>query len=192
MDGLGWNRLSQTWSERPAVRFYCACIAVSATAVVACFLALQSWRAHTLTQATALLAAEAVAERMAMSASEGRAQLLPADGHPALRLDAQPEPHEVVHRLERSARALNVDLRRIEVSQVSPAAQALGRVRCTVVAEGRYADLKQWMATWSGEMPSATISLLRLQRAESWQEARPVLEWSGSITVWSRPLGGGR
>jgi hypothetical protein len=184
---LGGDALGRVWPESAQARFVWACIFTAGAFSLAFALAVQAWRVEALSQSTAAQANAAAANLAKLSHPTPDSSNNVPRRHPALSLGAQQEAGAVVHRLEQAARALDVIIRRIEVAQVPPSATELGRLQLAVVAEGTYADLKRWMAEWTARLPSATIAQLRLQRAESAAETQPLLEWSGSITVWSRP-----
>ncbi len=126
-----------------------------------------------------------------LNVPEVQAPSASAPQHAVLALPVHAEADQVVQRMEQAARPARVVIRRIEITQVPPSTAELGRLQLAVVAEGGYADLKRWMAEWSARLPAATISQLRLQRPDSAPGVAPVLEWSGTVTVWSRPLAPG-
>jgi hypothetical protein len=178
--------LGRFWPESPHIRFVWACALAVGVALLSSALVFQSWRIQTKLQTTVAHTAAVAADLQQGTALTGPSGAA-APQHPALQLGAQPDAGAVVQRLEQAARVLNVAIRRIEVTQVPPSAVELGRLQLAIVAEGTYSDLKGWMSEWTARFPSATITRLRLQRSGSGQDAQPMLEWSGSITVWSRP-----
>ncbi len=193
-DGI-WRRVSALGvfrDESPQARFWWACTLAVVLAVLALALALLAWRTHSLAQTAVAQSEAARLEWSRLNEPPTHAQPATAPSHPALALAAQPEADLVVQRLEQAARMARVVIRRVEATRVPPSATELGRLQLAVVAEGSYADLKRWMAEWTARLPAATISQLRLQRPESTPTTVPMLEWSGTVTVWSRPIAPGR
>ncbi len=156
--------------------------------LLALALSARAWQVHQ----------QALVARVAQGAAERSLQALQAAGaadstssepaHPALLLGSEPDGDQVMGRIEHAAREAGVSIRRMELSRFPASERELGRLQLALVVQGSYGPLKRWMAEWMARLPSATVSQLRLERVESTDPAAPMLEWSGVVTLWSRPL----
>lgn len=183
--------LAHTFARDARARFVWASAVAVSLALLALGFGIQAWRTLAMAQGATTQAAAVRLEWTRLNVPEVQAPSASAPQHAVLALPVHAEADQVVQRMEQAARPARVVIRRIEITQVPPSTAELGRLQLAVVAEGGYADLKRWMAEWSARLPAATISQLRLQRPDSAPGVAPVLEWSGTVTVWSRPLAPG-
>jgi hypothetical protein len=142
-----------------------------------------TWRAalHERDLLTALIADDQAPPVVAFGLATGDAR---EEASFVDRLPLAPEAFDALRIVESAAQRHAVSVSSQHVQRMTPLPERLGRVDVTVAAQGRYADVKSFLAEVSDRVVASTIARLRLQRIED----RPGIELRLTLSVWSQPV----